>query len=135
MIESDILRETAADHHGKQHDPIVPDIHSNDGATHIPEYTHEDKERSHGKEEIRPKERRIPMQKRFASALTSLTIALIFILGIAASKIQAANIQDNRINEDIQAGIVTDGIQIVNISDGSLRKVISNSIPVYVIQV
>jgi hypothetical protein len=112
MIESDILRKTAADHSGKHHRNNVPDAHSNDSAPHISEPIHEGEEHSRIKEEIRPKQRRIPMKKRLASALTSLAISTVLIFGVTMRQIEAATIQGNIDSAAMLTNLITDSIRV-----------------------
>jgi hypothetical protein len=92
MAGSDLLKNTAARHHGKHHGNTVPDTHSNDGNS---KRTHKDDKQGHHKEEKQPKGRKTAMKTRIAQTLTGLAFS-VMLIGFAPNyKAEAATLAND----------------------------------------
>ena len=80
-MASDLLKNSAAEHHGKHHRTTVPDAPSNDGKIQAPKSKHDDK-RNHRKERNLPKERKTVMNNRISKTLGGMALSLLLTLGL-----------------------------------------------------
>ena len=108
MAESDISKNTAADHHGKHHGTIAPEADSDDSDIRITESTHEDEEHGHSQEAKQPMTRRTTMQTKFVPTLAALVVIIGTIFG-SAETASAVSIQQD-INNDIACNITVDRV-------------------------
>lgn len=80
MIDSDIYRDSATHHHGREHEGTRRDANPEDINSHASEPAPRDDEHQRHEEESRHEERITEMKKSKATILSSLALTFIFIL-------------------------------------------------------
>jgi hypothetical protein len=109
MIESDIFKPTATEHHGKHHRTPVSDVHPGGGDSHVSDSAHGADEQSHHEEESEPEERKPAMKNRKAPTFTALALAVVTIISLSVgNKVNAATITSAEIRSNITTDIPDD---------------------------
>lgn len=133
MVESDIRKHNATNHHETHDGTIMTDVQPDDREHHIPEISQEVEE--HHQEEHEQAERNIAMKDRISQPLIGLVFTLIAIAALGAGNtVQAANIDNGIAGYSISTNIPADTLGARSIGTIQAETIDINAINVNILK-